>query len=66
MQLNVRFHQQVNIDGVTGSIRLDKDGMRTDQVELEILNLRNNSFITVSCAVILWPLRVHVTLYSLH
>ena len=40
--------------------------MRTDQVELEILNLRNNSFVTVSCAVVLWPLRVHVILYSFH
>ena len=40
--------------------------MRTDQVELEILNLRNNSFVTVSCAGVLWPLRVHVILYSFH
>ena len=39
--------QQVNIDGITGPVKFDDDGKRT-AVELEILNLRNNSFVKVS------------------
>ena len=40
------LYQQVNIDGITGPVKFGEDGMRTG-VELEILNLRNNSFMKV-------------------
>lgn len=38
---------QVNFDGITGSVRFSEDGERA-AVELEILNLRNDSFQQVS------------------
>ncbi|XP_068737746.1 glutamate receptor 4-like isoform X2 [Montipora capricornis] len=38
--------KKVNIDGVTGPVKFDDDGKRT-AVELEILNLRNNSFVKI-------------------
>ena len=38
------FHPlQVSLDGVTGHVQFDGDGRRRG-IELEILNLRNNSF----------------------
>ncbi|XP_068704921.1 glutamate receptor 2-like [Montipora foliosa] len=38
--------KKVNIDGITGPVKFDDDGKRT-AVELEILNLRNNSFVKI-------------------
>ncbi|XP_068737794.1 glutamate receptor 2-like isoform X1 [Montipora capricornis] len=38
--------KKVNIDGITGPVKFDDDGKRTT-VELEILNLRNNSFVKI-------------------
>ena len=35
--------RQVNFDGMTGSVRFSEDGERAG-VQLEILNLRNDSF----------------------
>ena len=35
--------RQVNFDGITGSVRFNEDGERA-AVQLEILNLRNDSF----------------------
>ena len=40
-------YRQANLTGITGFVRFDEDGKRTG-VDLEILNLRNNSFKTVS------------------
>ena len=39
--------RQVNFDGITGSVRFSEDGERV-AVQLEILNLRNDSFQQVS------------------
>lgn len=39
--------RQVNFDGITGSVRFSKDGERA-AVQLEMLNLRNDSFQQVS------------------
>ena len=39
--------RQVNFDGITGSVRFNEDGERAE-VQLEILNLRNDSFQQVS------------------
>ena len=39
--------EQVNLDGATGNIEFNEKGKRTG-VELDILNLRNNSFVKVS------------------
>ena len=39
--------RQVNLSGITRLVRFDEDGKRT-KVDLEILNLRNNSFKKVS------------------
>ena len=39
--------RQVNFDGMTGSVRFSEDGERAG-VQLEILNLRNDSFEQVS------------------
>ena len=44
------LYQQVNIDGITGPVKFNEDGMRAE-VELDILNLRNNSFVKVSTTV---------------
>ena len=35
--------QQVHLEGVTGNVQFDKDGKRNG-FEMEVLNLRNNSF----------------------
>ena len=39
--------RQVNFDGITGSVRFSEDGERA-AVQLEIMNLRNDSFQQVS------------------
>ena len=44
------FYPQINLDGVTGPVKFSDDGERTG-VELEILNLRNDSFVKVSSTV---------------
>ena len=44
---NLMCNRQVNFDGVTGSVRFSEDGERVG-VKLEILNLRNDSFVQVS------------------
>ena len=37
------FFPQVNLDGITGEVKFDENGRRRG-IQLEILNLRNNSF----------------------
>ena len=41
------FYKQASLDGLTGPIHFSEDGART-KIELDILNLRNNSFKKVS------------------
>ena len=41
-------YRQVNFSGLTGPIQFNEDGKRIE-MELEIFNLRNNSFTKVSC-----------------
>ena len=36
-------YRQVSLDGVTGPVQFNEDGKRRE-TQLEILNLRNNSF----------------------
>ena len=41
------FYKQVQLDGLTGPVRFNKNGRRIT-TEFDILNLRNNSFQKVS------------------
>ena len=41
------YYKQVHLDGLTGPVQFDEHGKRSE-IELEILNLRNNSFEKVS------------------
>lgn len=41
------FYKQASLDGLTGPIHFSEDGART-KIELDILNLRNDSFKKVS------------------
>ena len=43
----VKLFQQVNFEGITGPVRFSQDGKRAG-VQLEILNLRKDSFRKVS------------------
>ena len=46
------------MDGLTGPVKFSEDGKRT-RVELEILNLRNNSFVKVSATMMAKKMSLH-------
>ena len=41
------YYKQVYLDGITGPVQFNEDGKRRE-IELEVLNLRNNKFEKVS------------------